>query len=74
MMKDYVGVECLCSLCGAVNDVYVKYEDYKAWRYRGALAQEAFPYLSPNKREMLISGTCPTCYDMMMGIFKDEDE
>lgn len=29
----------------------------------GTLAQVAFPSLSPNEREQLISGTCPPCFD-----------
>ena len=28
----------------------------------GAFVQDCFPYLSPELREMLISGTCPECW------------
>jgi hypothetical protein len=32
----------------------------------GVLAQDAFPYLSPEYRELLISGTCPDCWDLLV--------
>lgn len=44
-----------------VNDIDVaKYE----W---GALAQDAFPYLTPTERECIISGMCPTCQAKIFG-------
>lgn len=74
MMKGYIGVDCLCTVCNEVNTVFVKAVDYRAWYYHNMLAQNAFPYLTPEKREMLISGTCPRCFKMMMGIFENEEE
>ena len=32
-------------------------------RQRGELIQEALPELSADQRELLISGTCPKCWD-----------
>ena len=39
-------------------------------RRQGALIQDAFPNMSADHREMLISGTCPVCWDKM---FPEED-
>jgi hypothetical protein len=55
-----------CPFCGHANEVEVNEMDYLDWQ-DGVLAQDAFPYLSANEREMLISGICPTCWDGMFG-------
>ena len=53
-----------CPFCGRANEVAVNEEDYFDWD-DGVLAQVAFPYLSADEREMLISGICPTCWARM---------
>lgn len=55
-----------CVFCHNDHIVSVKKEDYWAWQ-NGKHAQDAFPYLSVNDREMLISGICPTCWNKMFG-------
>jgi len=50
-----------CPFCGHANEVAVNEDDYWDWQ-DGILAQDAFPYLSPDEREMLISGICPKCW------------
>ena len=55
-----------CPFCGHANFVEVNEDDYFEW-YNGALAQNAFPYLSADEREMLISGICPTCWEKTFG-------
>lgn len=59
-----------CPFCGRENSINVREEDYSAWQ-DGALVQDAFPYLSADEREMLISGICPTCWN---DTFSDEEE
>jgi hypothetical protein len=46
--------------------VFVNEADYWDWQ-DGALAQDAFPYLSADDRELLISGICPTCWEKSFG-------
>ena len=53
-----------CPFCGHENEVEVNHMDYLDWQ-NGELAQDAFPYLSANEREMLISGCCPRCWEKM---------
>ena len=51
-----------CPFCGRANEVEVNDIDYLDWQ-DGEFVQNAFPYLSADEREMLISGICPTCWD-----------
>lgn len=55
-----------CPCCGRGNEVEVNESDYWDWD-DGVNAQIAFPYLSADEREMLISGICPTCWARMWG-------
>ena len=64
-------IEIACPFCGRTTGIEVKEEDYVRWQM-GALAQEAFPYLSPSEREVLISGMCFRCQDSIFGA-DDED-
>ena len=78
-MKE-VCVVTVCPFCGHANEVEVNEDDYWDWQ-DGKLAQDAFPYLSADEREMLISGICPTCWEKSFGggdddpeIYEDYDE
>jgi len=51
-----------CPFCGKYQEVEVRLEDYFRWN-KGELVQNAFPYLTPNEREIIISGICPKCWD-----------
>lgn len=62
-----VCVVTVCPFCGHGNEVEVNEDDYLDWSDGVLLAQDAFPYLSADEREMLISGICPTCWDGMFG-------
>lgn len=62
-----VGILVKCPFCGRESEVMVKIDEYLAYE-EGALAQDAFPNLSPEEREMIISGICIKC---QKNIFKD---
>ena len=66
-----VSVVTSCPFCGCANFVEVNEMDYLDWQ-DGALVQNAFPYLSADEREMLISGICPTCWERTFGGEEDE--
>lgn len=51
-----------CPFCGKRQSVMVYTKDYKKWARGQLLAQEAFPYLTPNEREIIISGICSKCF------------
>ena len=61
-----------CPFCGRANERAVNEADYLDWQ-DGALVQNAFPYLSADEREMLISGICPTCWESTFGGEDEED-
>lgn len=65
-----ITLEVTCPFCGHINFISVYDEDYFAWQ-DGELVQKAFPYLSADDREMLISGICPSCWEAM---FPDEED
>lgn len=62
-----------CPMCGRGNEVEVNENDYFDWD-DGVNAAVAFPYLSANEREMLISGICPTCWNKMFPPEPDDED
>lgn len=75
-MKENLHEVCVvtcCPFCGKGHEIEVNEIDYLDWQ-DGEHAQNAFPYLSANEREMLISGICPDCWDKMFGQEEDEEE
>ena len=65
VMEGSYMLETTCPLCGKVNSVGpVKSQDW--WDFNhGVHVQNAFPYLSSDDRETLISGICKDCYKSM---------
>ena len=51
--------------CGKTFTLAVTEAEYKNWK-DGMLIQDAMPSLGQNDRELLISGTCPECWNAMM--------
>lgn len=65
--KEKFEIAVLCPICHEEHSVYVEKADYYRW-LRGAHVQNAFSYLNASEREILISGTCPECWD---NLFKE---
>lgn len=55
-----------CRFCGQQNAVIVFSEDVEEF-YKGKPVLECFPYLTPDERELIISGTCRECWDKHFG-------
>lgn len=66
-----ITVETVCPFCGSVNEVVIEEKDWYDWQFNAVLAQDAFPYLTADERELLISGICPDCWG---GMFGEEEE
>ena len=62
----------MCLQCGTTVHISVLQPDFEKWQ-GGELIQNAMPYLSPDEREILISGTCGPCFDRMFGEGDDEE-
>lgn len=59
-----------CTVCHKVSEVELPVGPYEAWR-AGQLIQVAFPDMSADDRELLVSGTHPPCWDALMGDAKE---
>lgn len=65
--EDMVSVETKqCIVCKQTSKVDVLRSEYKDWQ-AGTMIQKAFLKLSPDNRELLISGTHPACWDQLFG-------
>jgi hypothetical protein len=65
-----VFIPTTCTLCGKSDRIEVLRGDYDRWR-AGAFVQVAFPEMPKERREQLISGTCPPCWERL---FAYEDD
>ena len=55
-----------CVECSMKQDIRVTGPELFKYN-QGALIQSAFPNLTGDQREMLISGLCSICYDSLLG-------
>jgi len=62
-MRDFE-IVTICPFCKAEHYVMVADDDYAAY-LDGMSVQDAFPYLSANERELIMTGICPACWDDM---------
>ena len=72
-MSNTATVAVPCRWCGSVTELHPSVEGFVAWQ-NGELIQRAMPELDADERELLISGTCPKCWDEMFPPDLDEDE
>ena len=64
-----------CPICGISTDVMVDFEMYKAFCNKEIIVQDAFPAMSKEEREVLMTGTHPDCWNIMWaGIDEEEGE
>ncbi len=59
-----------CGYCGCQSELEVDQQQYENWK-NGMLAQNAFPDMDKEVREMLISGTHPDCWNELFGEIGD---
>ncbi len=59
-----------CPMCHDTRSLVVPTEGFEAWE-RGRLIQDAFPDLTKEEREALITGYCEPCWAK---IFPEEEE
>jgi len=56
-----------CGFCGKPGVVSVPQAGFFAWAKDGVLIQDAMPDIPKERREQLISGTCPDCWRRYFG-------
>lgn len=65
MEKTQIEIQTVpCLVCKKTSKVLVDYDGLKKYQ-EGALIQDAFPELSADVREMLMTGTHPECWKIM---------
>lgn len=62
-----------CMGCGSSTTFTMSEEQFNRFR-AGEHAQRIFPAWSPEDRELLISGTCPSCWEEMWAEEEDEED
>lgn len=55
-------LEIECPFCGGTSHLVVKTADLEKYE-DGAMIQDAFPTMTPDDRELIKTGICPTCWD-----------
>jgi hypothetical protein len=63
-----------CVRCPNVVDLHTDPESLTLFQEGKLSIQECFPELTPDQREMLLSGICPTCWNDLFGNLDDEYE
>ena len=63
-----------CAWCDQSSLVLLPADRVRRWQTTGAYVQVMFPELTPDQRELLISGTHPACWDVMFAEVEDEEE
>ena len=63
-----------CVACKGTETIYVQPMDYIDWTTRGVHAQDAFPYLTADERESLITHMCLDCIEEMYADMEEEEE
>ena len=66
-------IKSQCPFCNIYSDISIDLIDLISWEVDGLPAQDAFPYLSDDDREMVISGICPDCWYSIYGEADDEE-
>lgn len=67
--------QTVCVCCYTTYDLHYNYQDWLSWK-AGEYIQDVMPYLSADDRELMISGVCGKCFDMMFPLdieWEDDD-
>jgi len=59
-----VTLSVLCTKCREITKFSLDREGFMKWK-GGICIQEALPDVSPDIRELMISGVCGTCFDKL---------
>ena len=55
-----------CPYCGIASRMVVDFKEWLEWQ-KGSLIQFAFPTMSADDRELLLTGAHPECWEKMFG-------
>jgi hypothetical protein len=60
-----------CPVCAQTSRIKLSFADLERW-FEGEHVQNVWPYMDADRRELLISGTHPPCWTLMMTGLSDE--
>lgn len=63
-----------CPVCRTRSIIMLPYKGWAAWFLDGKLIQDALPDLTAAERELLITGTCESCWDSIFADHEDFEE
>lgn len=69
----YFLLEKKCFHCGKETEFSLSFDQYNRYIVNREYAQDVFPDLTPEKREVIISGTHPECWNAIFA-GTDDDE
>lgn len=69
-----MNINVQCVHCGNDYVIGVNKDDYLEWKEGHGFIQDKLSYLTKGERELIISGTCDSCWDNMFGSSDDDDE
>lgn len=65
--------EC-CIKCNTNVSFMVYADDWDDWQDNQSFIQDAFWYISPDQREILLSKVCGKCWDELFGDLDNDEE
>jgi len=68
--KQLQSFKITCKMCNSTHTIMVTDVDVENWQ-DGMFAQDAFPYLTADERELIISQTCGPCWHKKYEIFSE---
>jgi hypothetical protein len=71
-METNMKIDVCCKWCEKSYELNVSTKSFALWK-KGELIQDVMPELSADERELLISGTCGKCWNVMFGISENDD-
>ena len=58
-----ISIKTTCPICNKEHIVNVQEKDWDNYKNNNELVQNAFPYLTADERELLITGICNDCWN-----------
>jgi hypothetical protein len=62
LLPDLIQVTVKCPFCGEFKSVELNQKEFESYYHDGLLIQHALPFHTPDDRELLVSGICPSCW------------
>lgn len=67
-------IEPMCRICNATFTIFVNGDDLTDWMSGRDFIQNILSYLTAGERELIISGTCSSCFDKLFPPLDSESD